>query len=61
MTKAPSGSYGMTFEINFEEKYGAAIRLDGDVGEQLQAIVQDDLTGLTTMEASVTGHLAEAY
>jgi hypothetical protein len=47
------GVRGFTARITFagQSKHGVAIRLDGSVGtgEQLEMIVQDDLTGLTRM------------
>ena len=53
---APAGSTGLSARITFggQDKHGVVIRVSGD--EVLQWVVQDDLTGLTSMVGSVQGH-----
>lgn len=55
--KAPSGFFGMTSRLTFagSNKIGVAIRLGPD--EDLQLIIQDDLTGLETFRIMVEGHI----
>jgi len=45
------GTRGFTARITWagQPKHGVAIRLDGSLGEELQMVVQDDLTGLTRL------------
>ena len=45
------GTRGFTSRITFagQSKHGVAIRLDGALGEELEMVIQDDLTGLTRM------------
>ena len=45
------GIRGFTARITFagQSKHGVAIRLDGALGEELEIVIQDDLTGLTRM------------
>lgn len=54
--KAPSGSYGISVKKTFSIRHGIGIRLDGDTADELQFIVQDNLTGLSTCKAAVWGH-----
>lgn len=55
--KAPAGLYGFTSRLTFggQSKMGVVIRLEPD--DDLQLIVQDDLTGLTSFRIMVEGHL----
>jgi hypothetical protein len=55
--KAPAGSFGMNVELAFPDHNGCAILLDGDTGDEMQMIIQDDLTGLTSFRATVSGHV----
>lgn len=57
--KAPSGSYGMIFEFPLKDDNGVALRVDGDTGSRLEVIIQDNLTGLSYMEGTVSGHRVE--
>ena len=56
--KAPSGVYGMTATKTYNSQQGAgcAILVDGDKNEELQIIIQDNLTGLTSFRAIAIGH-----
>lgn len=60
-TKAPAGSYGFSAvcHLGGQENAGVVIRLDGNTGDQIQLIVQDNLTGLTSATALVIGHVVE--
>jgi hypothetical protein len=53
---SPAGSTGLSSRITFngQDKHGVSLRLSGT--EVLQWIVQDDLTGLDAIIASVEGH-----
>ena len=55
--KAPSGFFGFTSRMTFagQSKMGVTIRLAPD--EDLQLIVQDDLTGLNKFRIMVEGHV----
>lgn len=57
--KAPAGTYGMTGRLTFggQEKIGVVIRLSKN--EELQLLVQDDLSGLTTFELMAEGHFTD--
>ena len=59
--KAPSGFYGITSRLTFagQNKVGVTIRLAPD--EDLQLIIQDDLTGLDDFRIMVEGHIVEFY
>lgn len=56
-SKAPAGSYGLNVELSFVDHNGCAIELDGTLAEEMQIIVQDDLTGLASFAATVSGHV----
>jgi len=57
--KAAAGLHGLSARMSFggNDKHGVVLRLDGL--DALQWIVQDDLTGLTSLHASAQGHHAE--
>lgn len=42
-----------------QDKNGVVIRVDGDLGESLELLIQDDLTGLETFRIVVQGHVVE--
>lgn len=56
-TKAPAGSFGVNIIDNFNSGHGIVIRLDSATGDELQAIIQDDLTSLSTFRVSFSGHV----
>ena len=37
-------------------KFGEPMRLDGDFGDELQIVIQDDLTGLVNQRVTAQGH-----
>jgi hypothetical protein len=53
---APSGSFGARFRISYsgQDKHGVTLRME--VGETLDFIIQDDLTGLEVFNLMATGH-----
>lgn len=57
--KAPAGQYGTSGRRTFggQSRNGVTIRLDGDSGDELQILIQDDLTGLTTFRIIAQGHI----
>jgi len=56
-----NGPYGVGFRRTFngQDKNGAAIRLDGDEGDELQIIIQDDMTGFSSFKVVAQGHVVE--
>lgn len=61
--KAPSGSYGFTAKKDFklDSGYGVVIRLDGDTNDELEIIVQDNLTGLQKFAVVAQGHITQEF
>lgn len=57
--KAPAGYYGFRAIKKFagQENHGVTIRLDPALSDELQVIVQDNLTGLTDFHVIVHGHV----
>lgn len=57
--KAKQGTYGFSSRLTFggQSKVGVVIRLED--GEELQLIIQDDLTELLTFAVMVEGHLTD--
>ena len=60
-TLGPSGEYGFGCRRTFggQNKNGVVIRLDGDNGDKLQILVQDDLTDVTKFACVAQGHAVE--
>lgn len=58
--KAPAGIYGFRARRIFagQANSGVTVRLNAG-GDLFQMIVQDDLSGLTTLHATVVGHLVD--
>ena len=54
--KAPSGSYGFSVDMNFEDRYGSILKLDGTQDDKLTAIVADDLSAQDQIAFVVRGH-----
>lgn len=54
--RAGPGLFGFAARVTFagQEKHGAALRISGS--DQLQWIVQDDLTALTSLSVALQGH-----
>jgi len=58
--KVPSGTYGFQARKNLDDINGTVISLDGATNDELQIIVQDNLTGLTEFAMQVHGHIVES-
>lgn len=52
------GSYGTTAQINLTDK-ASPIVINGDNGDYLEILVQDDLSGLTSFQARCSGYHVE--
>lgn len=57
--KAPAGAYGIRAvkTFNGQNNDGVSIRLNSATSDQLQIIIQDNLTGLTEFHAVAHGHV----
>jgi len=57
--KTSAGEYGLiaTVRFNGQEQSGVAIRLE--LNEELQLIIKDDISGLTSFKCLAFGHFAE--
>lgn len=51
--------FGFTWRASYgwQDKRGVVIRLDGDLNDEIQCIIQDDLLALTRMTIVVQGHV----
>lgn len=60
-SKAPAGEFGFNAirEFNGQDRNGVVIRLDGSIGDELQILIQDNLTDLTSFHVIVQGHLVD--
>jgi hypothetical protein len=60
-TLGPAGLYGFRSRRTFggQNKNGVVIRLNAITDDEIQVIVQDDLTGLESFEAVVQGHVVD--
>lgn len=58
-TKAPAGVYAFRARKNYSKINGAVLRLNGKTNDELQCIIQDDLTDLTLFDISVNGHVVQ--
>lgn len=60
-TKVGGGEYSMQGICQFggQGNAGVVIRIDGTTGEEIQFIVQDDLSAITKITAVVVGHVVE--
>jgi len=56
-SKAPAGVYGMTVRLTYggQAKHGTVIEIS--TGEEIQMLVQDDLTDLVAFNVTCQGHL----
>lgn len=55
----PVGVFGFQCRRSFNgpDKNGVVIRLDGDLGDELQILVRDDISGMTAFNAVAQGHV----
>lgn len=58
-SKAPSGVYGYSGSLDFNQRYESIVRLANTATEvvQMEVLVQDNLTGLSTFRMKVHGHI----
>lgn len=56
-----TGQYGVSMRRSFggQDKNGVVIRLDGDKGDALEILIQDDLTSLSSFRIVAQGHVVE--
>lgn len=56
--KVPAGVYAISVRKTYagQEKSGVALRMDGSKDENLSFVIQDDLTGITSIYAKAHGH-----
>lgn len=55
------GLYGFSARLTWggQNKHGVVIPLDGSLGEELQLVIQDDLTGLSQFRMKAQGHVSQ--
>jgi hypothetical protein len=60
-SKIGGGSFGFVARSTWagKDKRGVTIRIDGSLAEELQLVVQDDLTSLTKLRVVAQGHLVQ--
>lgn len=57
--KAGGGAYAVRIVADFAIHWGVSVRLFGANGDELQFLVQDDLTGLLEFNALAVGHVVQ--
>jgi hypothetical protein len=55
--KAPAGQYGFAAKCRFRTNAGVTIRLRASHSEELELVVQDDLTDLISVKGALIGHV----
>lgn len=55
----PTQIYGTRARLNLSEHTGNVIRLDGNLDEKLELIIQDNLSSLNLFRVKVQGHIVE--
>lgn len=55
--KAPAGSFGVNISDSFYDGHGIVIQLASATGDEFECVIQDNLTGLTSMRIAVAGHV----
>lgn len=60
-TRAPAGLYGFNCRSTYagQDKRGVTLRLEYATADQIQLIIQDDLTGLNDFHVIAQGHVVE--
>ena len=56
-SKAPAGTYGLRAKCDLSNESGVTLRVYQDKGQELELIVQDDLTDLTSVKFLAIGHV----
>lgn len=61
-TLGPAGEYGLRVRRTFAgpSKNGVTVRLDAEDSDEIQVIVRDDLSSLSSMSVVVQGHIVES-
>lgn len=54
--KAPAGDYSYFADIQYNEKFGAVVELDGRTNDKYIVLIQDDMTSQEQMAYTVAGH-----
>lgn len=57
--KTGGGEDTMSAICKFSNDAGVTIRLDGSLNEEIEVIVQDDLSSITSIYVSCIGHIVE--
>lgn len=55
--KPPSGLYGFRAYKGFQVQQGIVIEIDGSTADELQVIIQDNLSALSSFKIGVIGHV----
>jgi len=55
--KSGNGKYGTRGRASIKVGSGAIIKLDGDAGDEVQLVVQDDITALVSYRIKFQGHI----
>jgi hypothetical protein len=58
--KAPAGKYGVRHRFDVLKRSGIGIELLGNTSDKIKAIIQDDLTDLTQITCTISGHVCES-
>lgn len=56
------GYYGLSFRVNFKEVFGVVVRINGNLSQELQLIVRDNLLDAANeveIEVVVKGHVVD--
>ena len=59
LSKTGGGGFGLVMRLTYAgpEKHGVTVRVDGDLGEEWQIVIQDDLSsGLLKLRVAAGGH-----
>lgn len=59
--KAPSGQYGMIASINYKEKYGAIIELNGNTNDTFCYTISDNLLSQNEIASTIGAHTTNNY
>lgn len=59
LPRSGAGGHGIVFRLTYagQDKHGVAVRIEGDLNEEWQLVIQDDLSsGLLKLKMSAAGH-----
>lgn len=57
LQKSPAGVWGINALWSYAVNTGCAIKLDGAAGDELQLVIQDDLTAISQLEVIAQGYV----